>query len=95
MMTTLTQDKIAALRIARKRVFTRYNHYVCAALDKVQRHNLNLSKAVHELHRYIKRELDGSETLEGWQNKNGIKKQRRMRDRLEWIDWMIACLEEQ
>ncbi|MCL4664453.1 hypothetical protein L0Z16_03465 [Burkholderia multivorans] len=90
---TLTPEKREALTIARRRIATEADTYICYALSYVATNCPGLDRAAIELKCYIADQLGAPFTgLETWQRRNGfggrsLAQQRR--DRLAWIDWML------
>lgn len=91
-------EKIRLLKAARRLISTRKEYYVCRAILQAAR-NISWSsnyEPATELRTYIQRSLKGRLFLEGWQMENFRKlegKRDGRKDRLAWIDWMIASLE--
>ena len=92
------QAKIAVLRAARKRIVQDLNSMVCLALTDACDSNARLSLlATTELITYVQNSISSHTTLGAWQRANGVKMPglRDLKaDRLAWIDWMIACIED-
>ena len=107
-MSPSTEQKIDALKLARRLIASGDISHLCTALDRIAHADDRLVTAVYELKRYINKMLDGgsSSTLGEWQRQHGIRpmkwipsesrasKLQYRRDRLAWIDWMIRCLQE-
>jgi hypothetical protein len=94
----MLQNKIAALRKARSRIRGGIRHWICIALDDVGGQNPKLRNACTELIRYIAKALGRHSLLSDWvhsrPHKFYVSWDDMQRNRLQWIDWMIACLEE-
>ncbi|MEX3630593.1 MAG: hypothetical protein VB138_15325 [Burkholderia sp.] len=99
-----TEYKIEALKLARAAIVKcgECDAFVCNALDFVAAGQSHLAHTCAELKKYIESVLPPknvfSPTLEDWQYGNGYpngsrSQKQRMQDRLDWVDWMIACLE--
>ncbi|MCO1402866.1 hypothetical protein [Burkholderia multivorans] len=89
----LTPEKREALKLARKRIQSRKNRFICHALRFVSIRHPHLRAACASLERYIAQQIGGERwTLETWQDANGfgdrVEEQRRQ-DRIAWIDWML------
>lgn len=105
-MSKATQDKIdnkklkiEALKKAKNIVEKpSYNAGICSAL---WHYNTCSYDIANQLTNYISRSLSGSNYLEGWLTRN-LPANAKVYDnrkkvkatRLAWIDWMIACLQE-
>ncbi len=83
----------AALVIARKRIQSRKNRFICHALRFVSIRHPHLRAACASLERYIAQQIGGERwTLETWQDANGFggRSDYQVRlDRIAWIDWML------
>lgn len=102
--TPLNGAKIEALRLARGIIVSRKEcePFLCNALTAVASCEPHLAHTCEELKKYIASVLPPkgvfSPTLEEWQWENGYPKgsrtvAQRKQDRLDWVDWMILCLE--
>ncbi|MBU9360849.1 hypothetical protein KTE52_31520 [Burkholderia multivorans] len=93
-MMALTPEKREVLKLARVKVSEapRFGH-ICPILNAVREEHPDLSRAVMEIKAYIVAALDGANTLETWQLRNGFLGYSDIdqcrRDRLAWIDWML------
>jgi hypothetical protein len=96
----MLEAKIAVLQQARKEFNTVRCSGICTAIhtsidwdSPIKFHNAGLS-----LLEYIKESLEYSLYLEDWLKKNKPhinRSDKNMKEyRLQWIDWMIACLQE-
>ncbi len=88
--------KIQVLRMARDLIADGERSYLCHALGAVAGRNVRLKETAWRLIEHVMRELEGHGTLENWQKAHrGMPTdyRRSRRDRLAWIDWMIADLE--
>lgn len=94
----LIKQKIEILKLARYRIHKRENDFLCETLRVVARNNRDLMFAYLNLVSYIGKELGRHEYLRNWVVHNQPKLDTNysaMRIyRLKWVDWMIACLEE-
>lgn len=97
------KQKIEALTLARAIVGKRsYKSGICYALRRVMDTNPRLKGACSYLIGYISRALGNSAYLEGWLYRKVTDtylyspkaRPKVNRTRLAWIDWMIACYEE-
>ncbi|WP_195724668.1 hypothetical protein [Herbaspirillum sp. CAH-3] len=95
----LTKDERRALELARERIRSGLNYYICPALSFVAYAHPELSEGVMRLCSYIKEALGGrrsdgcTPTLEGWRYDNCMPEQLHEKDRadrLAWIDWMLG-----
>ena len=109
-MSPSTENKIKALKLARRLIASGEISHLCTALDRIADADGRLVTAAYELKRYISKMLGGagssSSTLGEWQRQHGVRpldwipsesrasKLQYKRDRLAWIDWMIRCLQE-
>ncbi|CAB3972290.1 MULTISPECIES: hypothetical protein [Burkholderia] len=89
----LTPEKREALKIARRRIATKCDDYICHALSYVCINCPGLTVAAVELKKYIGEQLGNPFIgLEAWQGRNGFPDRslaQLRRDRLAWIDWML------
>lgn len=100
-MATIEQ-KIEALRLAREYVALG-GEFVCNMLDVVAQDYQYLADACEQLRKYCSKAVATGEceTLDEWIFHQGYdvygdpdKPARMIATRLAWIDWMIACYEE-
>lgn len=101
-MTTIEQ-KIEALQLARERVASG-GEFVCNMLNLVAQEYQYLTDACEQLQEYCGKSVytdDGCDTLDEWISQQGYdiygapdRKARMVATRLAWIDWMIACYQE-
>lgn len=79
------EQKIASLKIARKRLVSNEEDYICVALAG--------TPACKYLKEYILKELGGSYTYRSWLRTNltedPITNEEVKQGRIQWIDWMI------
>lgn len=103
-MSATNEQKVEALKAARRMIEEKRHSYICNALDQeVADGSAHLSIAAAELCAYMHASLGGPRgfykfdpTLENWQTDNGLGSRASAQtraDRLAWIDWMILCLE--
>lgn len=96
---TLIRQKIQALQLARERIDSCKEPWLCRALAQVATLHSELDEAVTELRRYIMRVLGKKHGwLDSWLRRYQPtipRSEEYMRlHRLQWIDWMIGCLQE-
>lgn len=88
----LTPEKREALKLARARIESRQNMFICHALNWVQFSRPDLKEACVSLKLYIAKQISPERSLGMWQLLRGFgyrsDAQRRL-DRLAWIDWML------
>lgn len=89
----LTPEKRKALKLARERITTKHDEYICHALSYVAVNYPEFARAAVELKGYIGEQLGSPFSgLDSWQARNEFGNrgydQRRL-DRLAWIDWML------
>jgi hypothetical protein len=100
-----TQQKLVMLRAARRELET--SRGICAALNRAgtMYPSAGHLKAVKHLRRYVERSLQGYSFLESWLVHKGhvdvytdmwskAGRAKMLRTRQAWVDWMIACYEE-
>jgi hypothetical protein len=89
------EQKIEVLKALRESCT--YFYGLCAGLNIIRYRNPLLWRATIDLRNYVMDALAPAITLEEWQQKRGIHHTRLQlyEDRLAWIDWMIAQLQEQ
>lgn len=87
------------LRAARILIVAKREKFICIALQEVGCRDIKLAPSVRHLRNYITKRLGRSTTLEDWQNNRSALRYRHpahiLKDRLAWIDWMIANLKEE
>ncbi len=94
----LKEKQIHILHLSKRYLCDRYcpSPGLCDALHMA--YSSYSSNAYYELKAYITRGLGSSLWLSGWLRKHRPDLPRTKKDmlryRLQWIDWMIACLEE-
>ena len=94
-MSKLKEQKIVLLKGARKLVKAKSEEFVCLSLFMVYDYDdKEQHKAYMSLIKYIKKVLKGSYTLTEWQEVRGIVSKDPRKDRIKWMDWMIASLEQ-
>jgi hypothetical protein len=96
----MLEVKIEVLKRARAMIKTGYYGGICSALtfcysfDEMAKFSL----AAYELRKYIGAKLGSSVYLESWLERkkpNLDRSDSNMKKyRLQWIDWMIVCLQE-
>lgn len=99
-------DKIEALQLVRMDIQSGRQAWICWALHNVARYNKKLELAAQELERYVTKQLEQGNpnpvneprpTLGFWVRDcrpDLPNDEDTLREyRLQWIDWMIACLE--
>ena len=93
----LTPDEMIVLRLARRRIESRSNFFLCNAIRHAARQNPYLKKAADRLCAYINQELGVVDpydpaVLGAWQRAHGIEHDgdQQVADRLAWIDWMLG-----
>ena len=100
-MKIANKQKIEALERARRHIAFESEYFICLALERVSKLNLNLADACFELRDYIERQLGRHVTLDEWMVANNIATKSEIYNdpskirytRLAWIDWMIYQLE--
>lgn len=104
MALTIRQHKIAALKHARKLLKRKMVKGLCAGINGYRNSNScesNVNIAVIELRNYIQKVLGDNVWLNGWVRQNSklsvfpaFGSEKMLQTRLNWIDWMIECLED-
>lgn len=94
---SLNANERELLKVARERIYTRRNRFICIAMTDVALNNDRYQKAHNRLKRYVTVQLGPhAASLDQWQVQNGFSRrtleQLRL-DRLEWIDWMLGEIE--
>jgi hypothetical protein len=95
----MLKAKIAVLQQAKKRFNTGGYPGICSAITFSYDYcDSEQEKAAKELKNYISKQLQDYLYLNGWLRNNRPKVSTSefsmKKHRLQWIDWMIACLQE-
>lgn len=91
---SLNANERELLKVARNRIYSRRNRFLCLAMADLSRLDDRYHKAYKRLTRYVSEQLgENAASLDQWQKLNGFRdrtlEQTRL-DRLEWIDWMLG-----
>lgn len=91
---SLKENERELLRLARDRINTSINRFICIAMADIVLNDDRYLNAYKRLKRYVTEQLGPhAASLDQWQLQNGFSRrtleQLRL-DRLEWIDWMLG-----
>lgn len=94
---SLNANERELLKVARERIYTRRNRFLCLAMADLARMDDRYHKAYKRLAKYVSKQLgEHAASLDQWQQQNGFSgrtlEQTRL-DRIEWIDWMLGEIE--
>jgi hypothetical protein len=89
----LTQIERTILLIARHRILSHQNTYLCMAIRDAPIKTFEGMYASMRLRMYLERMLKPWGSLDGWQYDNGFgnrSEAQKRQDRLDWIDWILS-----
>jgi hypothetical protein len=96
----LTKTHVKLLKHARKRIKAGLSVYVCSGIQHgvehpedadLNNHPVRLEHAGANLHRFIRRAINGNTYFDTWQRRNGISRSRQQvqKDRAKWIKYLL------